>query len=314
MKIREHELDVDILEELNNFEWVNEQIRGDKFQACSPFRDEKRPSFAVNLDTGTWKDSGAVDMKLLKGNFVALLAYLRNETYSEVEDYLIEKYALILSDTQALQLHLNLVGEQDKPKFIDNSSLTHLYETRVDYLDNRGISAEVQQLFGTGYNPDTNSIALLWTDLKGRVINVKYRRINTKSFYYEKGGQQIKHFIYGLYQCKIKKAKRVFICESEIDALYLWTHGYPAVAVGGSSLSDNQKQLLLSAGIEELVIATDNDAVGHRFREFLKVEFAGLLTVLDIEFPAGIKDINELDLSQLAYVISTIQPVTFSFF
>lgn len=62
MKIRDYELDVNIKEELDNFEWSNEQVRGHKFQACSPFRDEKRPSFAVNLETGTWKDSGAVDM------------------------------------------------------------------------------------------------------------------------------------------------------------------------------------------------------------------------------------------------------------
>lgn len=312
MKVREYELDVNIQEELNNFEWENEQVRGDKFQACSPFRNEKRPSFAVNLETGTWKDSGAVDMKLLKGNLISLIALLRGESYEQVEDYLIEKYATILANTDNLCLDINLCVE--KPKYIDIKNLKHLYFERTDYLTNRGISLEVQKMFGTGYSPDTKSIALLWTDLQGRIVNIKYRRIDNKSFYYESGGQPIKNFVYGLYQCKIKGAKRVFICESETDALYLWSNGCLAIAVGGASLSDKQKQLILKAGIDELVIATDNDAVGHRFRQFLKDEFAGLLRVYDVEFPANKKDINELDYQQIAYVISTIRPISFSFF
>lgn len=313
MKVREYELDVNIQEELNNFEWENEQVRGDKFQACSPFRNEKRPSFAVNLETGTWKDSGAIDMKLLKGNLISLIAILRGETYEQVEDYLIEKYATVLADTDSLCLNINLNNEKAKPKYIDIKNLKHLYVEKTDYLTNRGISLEVQKMFGTGYSPDTKSIALLWTDLQGRIINIKYRRIDSKSFYYESGGQPIKNFVYGLYQCKVRQAKRVFICESETDALYLWSNGCPAIAVGGASLSDKQKLLILKAGIEELVIATDNDAVGHRFRQFLKEEFAGLLRVYDVEFPANKKDINDLDCQQVAYVISTTRPISFSF-
>lgn len=313
MKVREYELDIDIQEELNNFEWENEQVRGDKFQACSPFRNEKRPSFAVNLETGTWKDSGAVDMKLLKGNLIALLALLRNEDYEQAEDYLIEKYATILANTDNLCLNINLGAEKPRVKYIDIKNLKHLYAEKTNYLTNRGISLEVQKMFGTGYSPDTNSIALLWTDLQGRIVNIKYRRIDNKSFYYESGGQPIKNFVYGLYQCKIKGAKRVFICESETDALYLWSNGCPAIAVGGASLSDKQKLLILKAGIEELVIATDNDAVGHRFRQFLKQEFAGHLRIFDVEFPANKKDINELNRQQVAYVISTTRSISFNF-
>lgn len=230
-----------------------------------------------------------------------------------MEVYLIEKYATILADTDNLCLDIKLSEKKTKLKYIDIKNLEHLYAEKTDYLTNRGISFEVQKMFGTGYSPDTNSIALLWADLQGRIVNIKYRRIDSKSFYYESGGQPIKNFVYGLYQCKVKQAKRVYICESEIDALYLWSNGCPAIAVGGASLSDEQKLLILKAGIEELVIATDNDAVGHRFRQFLKEEFAGLLRVYDVKFPANKKDINELDCQQVAYVISTARPILYSF-
>ena len=313
MKIREHDLDINIQEELEEFDWIGAEIKGNKFIACSPFRPERHPSFACNLDDGLIIDSGNSDEYYHKGNFVKLLSVLRNEDYETVEDYLIDKYATILADMDALQLHLNLFGEQDKPKFISRESVQHLYKVRTDYLDSRGISKEIQQLFGIGFNPDNGTVAMLWTDRKGNIINIKYRRTETKAFFYEKGGQPIKHFVYGLYQCIMRKAKRVFLCESEIDALTFWTYGFPAIAVGGSSLSEPQKQAILSAGIEELVIATDNDKVGNRFRNFLIEEFTGNLDVFNFVFPEGMKDINEMEEIDLRWATSHLEQTTVSF-
>jgi len=313
MQIREHELDVDVLEEVQNFSWVGEVIKGNKFIACSPFRSERHPSFAVNVDDGLWIDSGNSDEYFHKGNLVKLLSVLRNEDMETIEDYLIEKYARILKDTEALALHLNLYGEKEKPKFIEKSSILNLYVEKTDYLSNRGISEEIQQLFGIGYNPENSTVALPWVDNKGNIINIKYRKTKEKAFFYEKGGQPIKNHVYGIYQCIIKKAKRVFICESETDALTLWTHGYYGIAVGGSSLSDKQKQIILSAGIEELVISTDNDIVGKRFGDFLKQEFAGNCTILGTTFPSQVKDVNSLTAEQLHKVVQTLDIPSFSF-
>lgn len=313
MEIREFDLDVNILEELEAFNWSGESIKGNKFIACSPFRTERHPSFAVNLESGLFIDSGNSDEYYHKGNFVKLLSLLRNEDISTVEDYLIEKYATILADTEALELHLNLYGESGKPKFINKSSIQHLYKCRTDYLSKRGISLEVQEAFRIGYDAEKGSVALLWTDNKGNIINIKYRCTDKKSFFYEKYGQPIKNYVYGLYQCILQKAKRVFICESEIDALTLWTYGFPAVAVGGSSLSENQKNLILTSGIEEIAIATDNDLVGQRFKRLLMMEFGGLLTVYSFVFPNKVKDVNEMSREQIINAVQTLETTTFSF-
>lgn len=144
MIIRGYELDLDILEELENFTFTSSRIRGNKFQSCSPFRNEKSPSFAVNLDNGTWIDSGAVTEDYRKGNFISLLAYLRSETYSDIEDYLIEKYGTILGDVEALELEINLSKESEKPKQpVFNKKVRELSFNKHDYLSRRGISKEV---------------------------------------------------------------------------------------------------------------------------------------------------------------------------
>lgn len=313
MKIREYDLDIDILEELQEFEWNNDSIKGNKFIACSPFRSERHPSFAVNLETGTFIDSGNSDEYYHKGNLVKLLALLRSEEYEIIEDYLIEKYATILVDTETLELHINLQEQQDHQQIIDRKSITHLYLKQSDYLLKRGISVEVQTLFETGFDALRGCIALLWHDKKGNIINIKYRCVDKKSFFYAKGGQPIKNHLYGMYQCLQKKAKRVYICESEIDALTLWSHGYPAIAVGGSSLSENQKQILLTSGIEELVVSTDNDTVGNRFKEFLIGELGGYFTMYSFIFPTMVKDVNDMTSEQINKSAQSLEAPTFSF-
>lgn len=85
MLIRDFELDVDILEEIEAFDWVGEVIKDNKFIACSPFRSERHPSFAVNLEDGLWIDSGNTDEYYHKGNLVKLLSLLRNEDINTVQ-------------------------------------------------------------------------------------------------------------------------------------------------------------------------------------------------------------------------------------
>ena len=116
MKIKGVEVPVNIWEELqpylNHFrEW---KIRGDKFQCSSCFRYEKHPSMAVNLENGTWIDSGSPTDLYHKGNFISLLAYLRQEQYQDTEDYILEAYNIQLAEIDNLKLSMNLGYEPMK--------------------------------------------------------------------------------------------------------------------------------------------------------------------------------------------------------
>ena len=149
MKIRNIEVPVDIQAELephlNHFR--NYRIRGDKLQACSPFRYENHPSFAVNLENGTWIDSGASTDLYHKGNFISLLAYLRQEEYLDTEEYLLRAYNVMLEEVDQLKLSMNLVYEPIAEVTHDwFKDYPHL-QFRHPYLARRGITSEVQRLF-----------------------------------------------------------------------------------------------------------------------------------------------------------------------
>ncbi|NRQ71953.1 toprim domain-containing protein [Bacillus cereus] len=305
MKIRGQELDIDYLEEIEGFDvWNKQRVRENKFHSCSPFRTERRPSFAVNLDNGTWIDSGSDNEEWRKGHFVQLLSWLRQETWEETEAYLLERYANISIDTEVFEMdfdfnltkpELCVLGIEDLRPFL----------FRHAYLTNRGISEKVQRSFKIGYDKKGGAVVIPWFDKTGRMVNFKFRAIKNKYFWYHEGGQPIKHHVYGLHFIHKLGIKEVFICESETDCLFLWTNGFPAIALGGANLSAKQRQLILDSPIETLIIATDNDAAGKRISRSLVTQLAGLVNLCEISIPNQYKDVNDIPVTMLKQVCTS---------
>lgn len=304
-----HEIEVDILEELNYYDWNRARVKTNEMVACSPFRDEHSPSFSINLETGLWIDFGSNDY-LGKGNIVQLLSYLRNETPQEVENYLLDKYGIDLSDADKLSLNFDLNIDTDiSTNFSISIDTYKQYAFRSPYLGGRGISEKVQRSFKVGYDKKGKAVAFPWMNIEGKIINIKFRSISSKQFYYYPDGQPIRNHLYGMHFIYKLNIEKVFIVESEIDCLYLWSHGIPAIALGGSNVSKEQKQLILRSPIKNLVIATDNDRVGKEIRENIVKTFIGSKELFDLEFPEDVKDVNELSPEYLKNVIEKVTPV-----
>ena len=301
MQIRNIDVPVNIWGELEPYldhfrEW---KIRGDKFQCTSCFRHEKHASMAINLETGLWIDSGSPTDQYHKGNFVSLLAYLRQEEYQDTEMYLFQAYHVMLEEVDSLQLKIDLQRESEVGVTYDwFKDFPHL-QFRHPYLLNRGITKEVQRLFCVGFDREHEAVAMPWFNMDKKVINVKYRSIRYKQFFYLQDGQLTRNYVYGLPQCKALGYKDVAIVESEIDCMYLWSNGIPAVAMGHAGINKNQIQLLLNAGIETVTFASDNDEAGERFRVEMRKKLPKLFTCYELEIPYMYKDVNNIPQREL---------------
>lgn len=294
MKIRNIEVPVDILHELEPYldHFRDHRVVLDKFQSCSPFRYEKHPSFAVNLETGTWIDSGSPTELYHKGNFVSLLSFLRQEEYSDTEEYLFESYNIMLENVSRLKLDIQLDNTLSTKTYIWKD-MSHLHY-RHPYLRRRGITDEVQKLFCIGYDKQHDAIAIPWISTDKEIINIKYRSTKYKQFFYEPDGQLTRNYVYGLAQCIHKGYKDVVIVESEIDCMYLWSNGIPAVAMGHAGINDVQILLMVNAGIESVTMASDNDAAGYRFKEYMKKNLPKYFDVYDLCIPEKYNDVNNI--------------------
>ncbi|MCS0827449.1 toprim domain-containing protein [Cytobacillus firmus] len=297
MKIRDIEIDIDVYDELMNYEWKNGRKKGDEYVCCSPFRDEEHPSFSINLESGLWIDFGGSDDDWKKGNLVKLVAYMEAITFEEAEEMLLTSYGITLDDAEYKDLIINIQEKEEEERTFSRVELKpYLIRTSesIRYIWGRGIADEIMRKFVVGYDKEQEAVAFFWRDWKtGKVVNVKFRKIKSKIFYYA-DGQQIKNHLYGLYDVIKGSHKEVFLVESEIDCLYLWSLGFPAVALGGSNFSEEQKRKLLLSGIETLIIATDRDKAGWRIRKQIERELGGLVNLKNLHIPSYANDVNDL--------------------
>lgn len=308
MIIRGFEMDVDFEEELEPYmDQLNRaKQRGNKIQACSPFRAEHSPSFAVNLDNGLWIDSGSIDEEWHKGNFIKLLAFLQGVTVDEAERYLFDKYRTILHNVDEIELKVDL--KQDVKKEPLSEERLQPLRFRHPYLSRRGISEKVQRAFDIGYDKSSKSVSFAWRDKDGNLINIKFRRVANKVFWYLSDGLPIKEHIYGLHLIYKMGLREAVVTESETDALYLWTHGIPAIALGSANLSKRQEELLKNSPLQTLTLALDNDKAGQRCNDYIVRRLSGLKQLNKFPTPKQYKDVNDIPAEEVVGLYNKRQP------
>ena len=313
MIIQGQEVPVDVQAELEQFEWKRATWTAEKLIACSPFREDRHPSFYCWLvetekaPAGAWGDSGASG-EYEKGGFISLLSFLRNESEEETIEYLISKYGIQNSDGKIILRKLNVSLGKKVRTPLPHHLLDGLQEH--PYLSNRGISRGVQKAMKTGFDPKKNAIALPWFLPDGRLGAIKYRRVNNKRFFYAKGGFPIRELLYGIHILHEKDyLDTVVVTEAEIDAMSAMTVGFPAVAVGCSSFNEKHRNLLLQTNVRKVIIASDNDKAGRKLAKQIQDVLGMQFSLYQIDYPDGVKDLNDMDADTRRKVLNKARKV-----
>jgi DNA primase len=291
-------MEIDIQTELENFNWTRPRWTSDKLIACSPFRHDGNPSFFVSLTgeyAGCFSDSGAYDSEWSSGNLAKLLAFLRNETYEEAEEYLVYKYGKTNGCDKLTLVLPKLALPQQKMYLPDMFMSRYTTSNQSDYLTRRGITERVQRFMTTGYDSESRTVVIPWHDTNGKLANVKYRKTRGKVFYYEKGAVPIRNLIYGLNNVYRMRATTAVVTEAEIDAMSVMSSGAKllGIALGGANFTDYQRDLIVRSPIKRLIVLSDNDKAGGKLRDQVVEKLRGRceLAVADIN---TYKDANEV--------------------
>jgi len=323
VKIRGHDVDIDIEAELRAYDWIRPRWQSDKLIAASPFRYDNTPSFFVRLEpfadlpAGTWHDSGAYDPDWRSGNFVKLMAFLRGESYDETADYLLGEYGRLELGNEltlpAPKLRLASAPLPTLPADI-------ITQATSGYLLSRGIGAETQALYGVGYGKQAGFTALPWRLPNGEIATVMYRATRGKLFFYESDGWPRRRLIYGIDVIARLGARRAALCEAPIDALS-WREGtggeITGIATGGVTLSDEQADMIKRSSIEEVILAGDNDKPGAEFNAEAERKLRGHVRLLRADYGAA-KDANDVlrqaggeGLRQIAEQATYVREITY---
>ena len=144
----------------------------------------------------------------------------------------------------------------------------------------------------------THQLTLLWRDAAGRALGIVARPPTdeipdgTPKYKYSTGLRKDAGLI-GF--TTVRGTHAVLLVEGVLDALYLNTKGFSAVAVGGTSLSREQARALEITGTKEILLALDSDEAGQKGTEAIIRQLQGSnLRAYVVSLPDGFKDPDAL--------------------
>jgi DNA primase len=308
------EFEFDIAKYLEN-RGINYKKSGKNLMISCPFHEDKHPSFGINEQNGKYHClAGSCNQY---GNLPMFIKRIEGlASYDAAESWLRGNYGI---NPDAIDKPFDLMfggkgnEQEEEIVFIPEETLKQ-WDFRHPYLEGRGIPDIWQRRFRVGYDPNGQCITLLWYDRLGNCVGAKKRSVLGKFFwtYHLSTVGPNKITLFGINHLYRKKCKSVIIVESEIDALYLWSNGYSAVALGTSHITKAQLDELRNCPIEEVIIGTDNDEAGRTICKELvqKINWIPNLKMLDWKRFHGFKDVNELNSEQLEEIVRmAISPI-----
>lgn len=189
-------------------------------------------------------------------------------------------------------IDLGLDGDTKLPIQYVSDEEYNKYRIFHPYMWRRKMTPDTVCIFDIGYDEETNCITFPVKDERGNILFIARRSVQTKYFNYPSGAEKP---IYGLYELSLLKEypDTVYICESMIDAITVWSYGKYAVALNGLG-SESQYKQLRSMKNRTFILATDNDKAGLDARLNLRRKLYNKI-LYDLEIPKGKKDINDLE-------------------
>lgn len=220
---------------------------------------------------------------------------------NRINEELIKRASLILSN------NFDTLSEADKRR------LEPFRERGMEYLQKRGLTAEIAQRFGLGYvdgwvsptakahgaNPQPTPRLIIPTGRSSYIARDTRANIPENEQKYRKMKEGPVRIFNGE---ALKENQPIFIVEGEIDALSILKTGL-APAIGLGSVANVRKFVGLVKSYQKqrpdnfyptLLLALDNDPAGQKAKTALKAQLDQLgVTSYEVQIARGYKDANE---------------------
>lgn len=183
---------------------------------------------------------------------------------------------------------INFTHNIVKKDYMDESSLQK-YQYYHNYMWTRKLSKEIVDLFEVGYDPERDTLVFPVRDEYGRLVFITRRSVKAHFFMIPKEVEKPVYLLYYILQHHINS---IAVCESQINALYLWSIGIPSVALFGTG-TPYQYELLKKSGIRVFNLYFDGDSAGEKGAYRFSRVMSDDVIINKYQLPVG-KDVNDL--------------------
>lgn len=272
-------------------------IRGDNIAITCPFHkdgQEKHPSCYVYKE----KTNENIPFGFFRcftcgrqGQLYELVAHCFNCGVEEAKQWLIDNWSNTITESLLSLSEIDL--NKHKETYLDESILNE-YAYFHPYMFQRGLTEDVIRKFKIGWNQKSNSITFPVWDENDNLLGITERSVVSKYF---RIPENMGKPVYLLNFIKKDNVTEVYVCESQIDALYLESLGYRAIALLGTG-TKKQYEILKKSGIRVFHLALDGDLAGKHgnIRFIQNMSNDALIDILAL--PNG-KDVNDLSLEEI---------------
>jgi len=234
-----------------------------------------------------------------KGPFLKFVASCLETSEAYAKDWLLKNFS---NEAVAKDIFLGepiILNKNKGTKTYLDESILNDYQTYCPYLAKRKLSREICELFKVRYDPKYRQVIFPAYDMKGNLVMLAKRSIDTKTFYLAK---DVEKPVYCLDYIMKNNIKTVMITEGPFDCLTGWEYGFPTIATFGK-ISDYQIEQINKSCINIIYVAFDNDKAGKLFTETLKRKLTKRIILIETKFPASKKDVNDLTKEELQQII-----------
>jgi len=285
--------------------------QGSSLKTLCPFHSDKTASLTINVKTNLFKCFGCgtggsnIDflMKHCGLNFVDAVASLK-----EKHPHLIDSHTSLACEKKELDLfsvenqkvlrefvnycHKNITTNKEALKYLEKRKLiesTLLKEFSIGYCDKllynklpdggtkegkeiRNSYKELGLLGDLGHLHFAGHIIFPIFDKECRIVEIYGRRLYNKPDLSKHKYLPNRH--HGIFNNKCLISKEIILCESIIDALSFWCHGYRNVTAsyGAEGFSQEHLELFIDHKIKKVYLSFDNDKGGNLGSEKVKAK------------------------------------------
>ena len=228
-----------------------------------------------------------------RASIVGLIGDLFEKTNDWASEWLCDRFCdtYVIADEYLPPIEIGTTVEHTNR--LDEASLAE-YDYYHPYMWHRKLSKEVVDRFRVGYDKSRGAITFPVYDEQHNLVMVTARNVNTKRFYIP---PDVDKPVYLLYDILDRGVTKVYVCESQINTLYLRSLGYDAIGLFGTG-SYKQLNTLKNSGIRSYILCFDGDDAGrkgaNRFKKFIGDD----VFITDVILPSG-KDVNDLSKEEI---------------
>ena len=233
-------------------------------------------------------------------NFQGFVAEVLGISVPQAEDYLIENFSSALVVEKTFLPKIELTKPKETKKSLNEDDLLQ-FAYYHPYMWKRRLTKDVVDKFKVGYDKETDCITFPVWDKSGDLVAVTKRSVTGKYFFIPQGSDKQ---VYGLNFVLKENIKSVFVVESQINCLVMWSYGYPAIGLFGTGCK-HQYDILNKTSIRSYTLLFDGDKAGRSGAERFKKNIRDDVLVTDILMYEG-KDVADLERDQLEILLKNI--------